>query len=183
MAPDVRGPGRATSSGLRVSGRLARVPLLGPHPAAMAAPDDARRRLHRRSLRRRRSAHSRSRSKRLANMGPVTLTFHRPVVFEEAIVLPPTPADAVHRIRATIREAIADVWGPDRVPESEHAFRAHVSAAYINAESPATSITDALSALDTESASAKVSAASLITLGRDEHVYTWRAFATAPLAR
>ncbi|SDN58608.1 2'-5' RNA ligase family protein [Allokutzneria albata] len=119
--------------------------------------------------------------KRLANMEPVTLTFHRPVVFEEAIVLPPTPAEAVHQIRATIREAIADVWGPDHVPESNRTFRAHVSAAYVNADGPATAITDALSKLDTEPASAEVSAASLITLGRDEHVYTWRAFATAPL--
>src|SRR5512135_2409914 len=52
--------------------------------------------------------------RRLARLGPVRLTFHRPAVFTESVVLRPAPAEPVTQIRQQIRAAVGEVWGPDR---------------------------------------------------------------------
>jgi 2'-5' RNA ligase len=119
--------------------------------------------------------------KRLAQIPAPMLTFHRPVVIAEAIVLPPEPADPVHDIRNAIRAGIADVWGADQVPDRADGFWAHVSLAYLNASVPAAPVIDRVASIDPAPAAAPIRNASLIILGRDEHVYRWTTYATAPL--
>jgi hypothetical protein len=66
-------------------------------------------------------------------LAPFTITLGPARVDPEALMLPVHPAQPVARLRA----AIADVWGPDNVPEDADGFRPHVSLAYSNAVGPA----------------------------------------------
>lgn len=111
---------------------------------------------------------------RLADLSPLVLTFGPAVVFAEAIVLPPTPAEDVSRVRTTLRAAIADVRGDDNVPESAGGYRPHVSLAYSTAEQPAEPIVGVLEATAVDAVTITVDKASLIVLGRDEGMYRWR---------
>jgi len=117
---------------------------------------------------------------RLAQLPPARFTFHRAVVRPEAIALPPRPADAVRTIRSTVREAIADVWGADRVPEQAEGFQPHVSMAYINTAGLSAPIVAALDRVTVAPVSVMVAEASLIVLGRDSRVYQWTDQDTAP---
>jgi 2'-5' RNA ligase len=119
---------------------------------------------------------------RLAQLAPARLTFHRAVVRPEAIALAPQPADTVRTIRSTIRDAIADIWGADRVPESAEGFQPHVSMAYINTPGLAAPIIAALDSVEVEPAIVTVDHAALIVLGRDTRVYQWADQTTARLA-
>ena len=65
---------------------------------------------------------------------------------DHALMLPVHLAEPVNRLRAVIRAAIADVWGPDHVPEDADGFRPHVSLAYSNAAGPAEPIIQRLGA-------------------------------------
>jgi 2'-5' RNA ligase superfamily len=96
--------------------------------------------------------------------------------------LPVRPAEPVTRLRAAIRAAIADVWGPDNVPEDPHGFRPHVSLAYSNAASPAEPITQRLGARSVTAAEITVHRAALIDLNRDHRAYEWNDIATADLS-
>ena len=118
--------------------------------------------------------------RRLAQLPPARLTFNRAVVRPEAIALPPEPVDAVRAIRSTIREAIADVWGADRVPEPTEGFHPHVSMAYINTAGLSAPIVAALDRVTVAPVSVMVAEASLIVLGRDSRVYQWTDQDTAP---
>ncbi|HVQ95189.1 MAG TPA: 2'-5' RNA ligase family protein [Mycobacteriales bacterium] len=118
---------------------------------------------------------------RLAAVPAPTLTFHRPAVTAEALPLGPTPAEPVDAIRDAIRAGIADVWGPGGVPEAAGGFRAHVSLAYSSATGPAAPIIEALGRVATEPITVSVRAASLIVVNRDNRMYEWQTYATAPL--
>jgi 2'-5' RNA ligase len=111
--------------------------------------------------------------RRLGDLPPAALTFHRPVVLPEAAALPPEPPEPIHAIRGAIRAAIGEVWGEDAVPESEDGYRAHVSVGYINTAGPAAPVIEALRDTRPAPASAIVRAASLIVLNRDERIYRW----------
>lgn len=89
------------------------------------------------------------------------------------------PAEAVREVRRAIRAGIGDVW--TTVPESMEGFTPHVSVAYSNADGPAEPIRRALAAAQAEPVTCTVTHAELITLGRDEQMYTWKTVTRAAL--
>jgi 2'-5' RNA ligase len=101
----------------------------------------------------------------------------------EGIGLLITPWTPVEQVRSAIREAIADVWGPDRVPESADGFRPHVTVAYSAANAPVDEVRERLDRLRTvPSVTVRVDQAQLIRLSRDDRVYRWEVVDSAPLA-
>lgn len=122
--------------------------------------------------------------RRLAQLPPARLTFHRAVIRPsgEAIALPPAPVEAVRTIRFAIRDAIAEVWGKDGVPEPAEGFQPHVSMAYVNAPGLAAPMYAALDRANVEPATVTVNHAALIILGRDDRLYQWSDHAAAPLS-
>ncbi|MGH3981265.1 MAG: 2'-5' RNA ligase family protein [Pseudonocardiaceae bacterium] len=80
-----------------------------------------------------------------------------------------------------IRAAIADVWGPDNVPEDHDNFRPHVSLAYSNTAGPAAPISQRLMERPITSAEVTVPRATLIDVNRDNRAYQWTDVATAEL--
>lgn len=70
---------------------------------------------------------------RVADLPQFELTFTRPVIRPEAIVLHPQPAEPVHELLDTVRAGIAGALGDSRVTtstEQTRGFRPHVSLAY-----------------------------------------------------
>lgn len=122
-------------------------------------------------------------SELLADIPTPTLVFDRPVIRPEAIAFTPQPASAVHTIRTRIRQAIAQVWGADHVPENPDGYQPHLSLAYVNTPGPATAVRSALDTTTTTPATATITTASLITLERTGHLYRWQPFTTAELKR
>jgi 2'-5' RNA ligase len=120
--------------------------------------------------------------KRCAELAPFTVTLGPARVDPEAVKLPVQPAEPVIALRAAIRAAIADVWGPDRVPEDADVFRPHVSLAYSNTAGPAQPIVERLTARPVTSAEIIIRRAALIDLNRDHRAYEWADIATADLA-
>jgi hypothetical protein len=118
---------------------------------------------------------------RLTTVEPVPVQLGPAVVGDEAVALPAEPHNAVRAIRTAIRAAIADVWGPDQVPEDADRFRPHASVAYLAAEGPAAPYIAAVSSVRNGTARTTVRAASLIRLNRDRRMYVWDTLATMPL--
>ncbi|CRK61810.1 hypothetical protein [Alloactinosynnema sp. L-07] len=110
---------------------------------------------------------------RCARLEPFTVTLGPAHVDPETVQMPVRPAEPLVRVRAAIRDAIADVWGADQVPEAADSFRAHVTLAYSNAAGPADPIAVALAAYGDRKADVTVSAVSLIDLNRDRKSYEW----------
>jgi 2'-5' RNA ligase len=100
----------------------------------------------------------------------------------EAVMLTVTPEHPVTAVRGELRAAIADVWGPDHVPEAAEGFRPHVSLGYVNAAGPAAGLVDAVRRAPTLAARATITAASLIVLHRDHRMYEWEPYASVPLS-
>ncbi|WP_161962258.1 2'-5' RNA ligase family protein [Nocardioides speluncae] len=93
------------------------------------------------------------------------------------------PVEPLARLRSELRSAIADVLGSADVPESADGFRPHLSVAYSNADGvPLSDIVAALGNDETCTASARVEAASLLALNRDQHCYQWTVRARTELA-
>lgn len=118
---------------------------------------------------------------RCVELTPFTITLGPARVDPEALMLPVRPAEPVARLRATIRAAIADVWGPGNVSEDPDDFRPHVSLAYSNAASPAAPIARRLTTRLVTSAEITVRRVTLIDLNRDHKVYQWTDIATAEM--
>jgi 2'-5' RNA ligase len=118
---------------------------------------------------------------RCAKLAPFTITLGPGRVDQEGLTLPVHPAEPVTRLRAAIRAAIADVWGPDHVPENADGFRPHVSLAYSNASGPAEPIIQRLTAQPAGSTKITIYRAALIDLNRDHRAYEWTDIATAEL--
>jgi hypothetical protein len=110
----------------------------------------------------------------MATIGP-------PCVDAEAISMPARPIESLVSLRATIREAIADVWGIGQVLESAEGWRPHVSLAYSNASGPMRPITEALAHDRPQAVQVAVTAVSLIGLNRDNRSYEWNEVATVRL--
>ncbi|KJS59933.1 hypothetical protein VM95_24125 [Streptomyces rubellomurinus] len=115
----------------------------------------------------------------LAKIPAFDLALGPAIVTPEALLLTVTPAEPVHAVRTAIRAAIADVW--PTVPENAAGFRPHVSVAYSNAAGPARPAADALASVTTHPATARITAAELIVLGRDRRMYEWETAARVPL--
>ncbi|MFI6742116.1 2'-5' RNA ligase family protein [Nonomuraea sp. NPDC050451] len=122
---------------------------------------------------------------RLGQLAPIELTFQRPVVIGEAVVLAPTPTDPVHQIWNEIREGIAEVTGnAPTAAEQAKGFRPHVSLTYFNTPGPAKPYIDALNAVDADVVSVNVDQVALIVQSRvlePEWVYRWNLRTTVPL--
>jgi 2'-5' RNA ligase len=118
---------------------------------------------------------------RCAALAPFTIALGPAQVHPEALMLPVRPAEPVIQLRAAIRAAIADVWGPDNVPEDPHGFRPHVSLAYSNTAGPAEPIIQLLAARSVTVAEITVRRVALIDLNRDHRAYEWNDIATAEL--
>jgi 2'-5' RNA ligase len=112
---------------------------------------------------------------RCTTLAPFTLTLGSADADPEGIPLAVRPWQPIRRLRATLREAIADVWGADRVPEDADGFRPHVTLAYSSGGTPASEVRDRLATLRESIAPVEiiVRAASLIRLNRDHKQYEW----------
>jgi len=117
---------------------------------------------------------------RLATVRAPLITIGPARVASEGIACDVRPHGALTPLRDALRAAIADVWGPERVPEAPE-WTPHVSVAYSNATGPAGAFE---AALDGEDATAVMAAdvVQLIRLGRDRRVYEWETCASVPLA-
>lgn len=118
-------------------------------------------------------------SRLLAQLPPVELTFHQPLIRSEALALTPLPAPVIVTVRDTIRRSIAAVWGVGGVPETGNRFDPHLSFAYVNTDCPADATLQALTSVNQEPVHVAVKEASFIILNRDERLYRWRTFARA----
>lgn len=116
---------------------------------------------------------------RLAELPAFDVTIDRPTVTPEAIRWEAAPGEPVAAVRLAIRAAIADVW--PLVPEREDGFGPHISIAYSNADVPAAPALGAVAAAPSAPATARISSAELILLGRDRQMYEWEPLATVPL--
>jgi hypothetical protein len=117
---------------------------------------------------------------RLAAVRPVTVAIGPPVVAVEGVTCWVAPPRALDPVRDAVRAGIADVWGPERVPEATQ-WSAHVSVAYASADGPGEPIEAALSGLD-DAAEVTIGAVDLIRLGRDRRVYEWETITSLPLS-
>jgi 2'-5' RNA ligase len=118
-------------------------------------------------------------SARLAAIAPVPVTIGPARVASEGILCWVAPDGALTPMRDAIRAAIADVWGPQRVPDGP-AWAPHVSIAYSNAGGTADAFEAALDGVDAVAAMT-VDAVKLIRLGRDQHTYKWETLASVQL--
>ena len=119
--------------------------------------------------------------RRCAQLAPLTLTLGPALVDAEAVLLPVAPTERVGQVRAMLRDAIAEVWGADKVPEPKDGFTPHVSLAYSNREGPAAPVVEIVESLEPASTTVTIAAARLIVLERETRVYRWQVHATVPL--
>jgi len=120
---------------------------------------------------------------RCAQLTSFKATFGPPSVDAEAIKMDARPVDRLVDLRDSIRDAIAEIWGHDRVPEPAEGWQPHVSLAYSNAAGPAQPIADALAAHTPQTGEVGISAVSLIKLNRDRRMYEWDDVAIVRLGR
>jgi 2'-5' RNA ligase len=113
-----------------------------------------------------------------AALAPFTIILGPARLDPEALMLPVHPAEPITRLRA----AIADIRGPDNVPEDADSFRPHVSLAYSNAAGPAEPIIQRLTTQSVTAAGITVHRPALIDLHRDHRAYEWTNIATADLS-
>jgi hypothetical protein len=79
---------------------------------------------------------------RLASIAPPVVTFARPTVQTDAIYIPAAPVDALDEVRRNTHEAIKEVLGPERSPDTNltqalQKYKPHVSIAYVNKDGSA----------------------------------------------
>ncbi|WP_461157080.1 2'-5' RNA ligase family protein [Saccharopolyspora tripterygii] len=118
---------------------------------------------------------------KLAGVLPLTLAFHHAVVLPESLALPAEPQSSVLDLRAAVREATSEVLGSDAVPSEPEDIDKHVSLAHSTTDGPAIFAIATLQATIVESATAKVSALSLVKMSRDHSSTEWETIAEVPL--
>ncbi|GHE38101.1 2'-5' RNA ligase family protein [Streptomyces capitiformicae] len=116
---------------------------------------------------------------RLAAIPAFDLQLGPAVLDPEAVLLRAEPDGPVRNIRDGIRDAIQDVLG--EAPEKADGFTPHVSVAYSAADGPAAPIAQILAETDVASARARITAAELIVIHRDNQMYEWESFKEVPL--
>lgn len=119
--------------------------------------------------------------RRVAGLEPIAVTFDRPVIRSEAIVIPALPSGPIEQLRASVRQGIADVLGADGVSESDDGYQPHVSLAYAHKEQPASAVRESLDKVSTQPAHASIAEVALIRMHRDHRMYEWATEATAEL--
>ena len=118
---------------------------------------------------------------RLANLQAFTVTIGPPQMDPEGFPLPVRPVEPLSQLRATVRQAIADVWGVDHVPEAAEGWWPHVSLAYSNGVGSSEPVAEAVAAQPMPTADIEIAAVSLIDLNRDNKAYEWTDVATVRL--
>ncbi|MEV0033778.1 2'-5' RNA ligase family protein [Nocardia sp. NPDC050793] len=120
---------------------------------------------------------------RLAACDPVKIRIGPPIVDRETIQLPIANPDGLRRVRDDIQDAIASVWGRERVPERGNAFRPHLTLAYSTGVTSIPGIRRQLvdAGLADIAVEEEVSAVSLIALNRDHRRYEWTDIGVAEL--
>ncbi|WP_433516857.1 2'-5' RNA ligase family protein [Nonomuraea sp. CA-143628] len=122
---------------------------------------------------------------RLGELARVELTFHRPALLGEGVVLTPTPAEPLHQMWGEVRSGIAEVLGnAPTAAEQAKGFRPHVSLTYINTPGLARTYIDALGAVEAAPVSVDVEQVALIVQNRvldPEWLYRWTTRTTVPL--
>jgi 2'-5' RNA ligase len=116
---------------------------------------------------------------RLAAVPAFDLRLGPAVLDPEAVLLRVEPEGSVRDVRDALRYAIQEVLG--EVPEKAEGFTPHVSVAYSAADGPAKPIAQALADIDAAPARARIVAAELIVIHRDNQMYEWESFAKVPL--
>jgi 2'-5' RNA ligase superfamily len=117
---------------------------------------------------------------RLAAVPAPTVTIGPARVLTEGVGCDAAPRGALTPARDAVRAAIADIWGPSRVPEAAE-WWPHVSLAYARADGSAAPVEAARDGFDAV-ATVEVTAIQLIRLGRDQRMYEWELLASVPLA-
>lgn len=117
---------------------------------------------------------------RIAQLPAFDLTLRTMEVTPQAVMVFAEPAEPVQAVRTALREAIAEVWS--EVPENAERFAPHVTIAYSRATGPAEPVHQAVRALKTTPATARLTRAQLLILHRDNRMYEWEPHTDAPLA-
>jgi 2'-5' RNA ligase len=118
---------------------------------------------------------------RLSELQPLKVRLQRPVIRPEAIALAPDPVEPVQEIRHTVRAAIADVFGPDGVPDNADGYQPHISLAYVSIPQPVVPTLEAINRVTAAPADLTINAVSLIEMHRDNRMYEWRTIEAVPL--
>jgi 2'-5' RNA ligase len=118
--------------------------------------------------------------RRLASIPPIRLTFDRPVIFTEAVAIPPTDVVPLRSLRDAIRAAVEAGYGSVE-GRSTPQFDPHVSLAYVNASVDPRPVRAALDAVRLAPVEVTIDRVSLLELHRDHRMYQWRSVAIAPL--
>ncbi|MEV8630769.1 2'-5' RNA ligase family protein [Streptosporangium sp. NPDC051023] len=109
----------------------------------------------------------------IADLSPIEVRLGPLVVDAEGVHLPARPDAALTEARAAIRRGIGQVWGADRVPETEE-FRPHVSLAYANTSGEPLNLVRETLGQYRDVIPVTLTRVSLIDLNRDEGEYRWR---------
>lgn len=120
--------------------------------------------------------------RRLHALSPFNLIVGPADADEQGVPLFVRSAGPIDTIRRALRAGIADVWGPDRVPEPAEEFHPHVTLFYSNATADPSPLRHRLQELrNTPPVSTPVTQISLIKLSRDRKIYEWETVAAARL--
>jgi 2'-5' RNA ligase len=123
---------------------------------------------------------------RLRDAPRPVVTFHEPVVWEEAVVLRVLPAEPIYALRLAVYQAIEAALGPRALPVAPPApeqFVPHVSVAYVNADGPAQPVFDALSPVHRPPVTVTFRVAPILTFHRDHRMYEWTSALPIPIGR
>jgi 2'-5' RNA ligase len=104
-----------------------------------------------------------------------TVTFERPTIRPEAIVLMAHPAEALYAVRQRMHRAIVEVIGDERaepLPRQED-YHPHVSTAYVNSDSSAARIAVTLEGVEVRPVTATFAKADFLEFHRDHRMYEW----------
>ncbi|MEY2847959.1 MAG: hypothetical protein RI885_624 [Actinomycetota bacterium] len=119
-------------------------------------------------------SHAESVFARAAVLPAQLLVFESVFLYEEGLCL---SADSpwLHRLKVVQADLVRDIGGP--VADPGDVFHPHVSLAYFSAEVDEGALHDALDEADLRPVTVRASHLSLIELGRDDRMYTWRVVA------
>jgi 2'-5' RNA ligase len=117
----------------------------------------------------------------LAEVPPCKVKFGEVIVADEAITLPAQPPEPIQVLRATVRDAIGEVLGPNHVPEDPNKFRPHLTVAYVTTDGPAQPYIAAVRSVHAKPVSVQINDVNLIEMHRDNHMYEWTVVAPLPL--
>src|SRR5579862_9142393 len=112
------------------------------------------------------------------------VTFHQPIVWDEAVVLKVLPAEPIYALRLAVYQAIEAALGPKALPVAPPGpgqFVPHVSVAYVNADGPAQPVFDALIRAHPSPVTVTFRVAPILTFHRDHQMYEWTSALPIPI--